>query len=201
MSLLYSLDMLGTFAFAASGALAGVSKKMDIYGICFLALVTAVGGGTIRDIIVGKNPPFLFVDYNYLVVSLVAAFLVFLFHQRFKKEYTILLWMDALGLGVFNIIGISVGREHDIAFPGSILLGIMTGTFGGMIRDVLIRETPLVLTREVYASACLLGGFLFWGLDALNVANHINLAASALFVFGFRMLAITKKWQLPKPTA
>jgi len=199
MTLLYALDMLGTFAFAASGAIAGVQKKMDIYGISFLALVTAVGGGVTRDVLVGRVPPFIFKDWNYLTVSVATAFLVFLFHRFFIKNEILLLWMDGLGLGVFTVIGISVGRQYGLDYAGSIMMGIATGTFGGMFRDILRGETPFVLTREVYASACLMGGILFWVMDTGGIPNRINIAVTASFVFVVRMLSVYGKWSLPKP--
>lgn len=198
MTLLYSLDMLGTFAFAVSGALAGVRKEMDIYGISFLAVITAVGGGTTRDVLMGRTPPFVFVDYNYIYISVFAAFLVFMFHKHIAKTLTLLIYMDALGLGVFNIIGISVGLNHGIGYLGSIALGVMTGTGGGMMRDVLTGETPFVLKREIYASACILGGASFIAMELMGINRPVGLTLSAVIVILIRVLAIIKDWNLPK---
>jgi uncharacterized membrane protein YeiH len=198
MSLLYILDLIGTFAFAVSGALAGVRKDMDIYGISFLAVITAVGGGTIRDTMLGRIPPFIFKDLNYLVISLFAAFLVFLFHSYVNRTYNLLVWMDALGLGVFNVIGISVALSNDVGYVGSIMFGIMTGTFGGMARDILLKTTPFVLTKEVYASACLAGGILFCSMDIIGINSQINMTVSAASVFAIRMITVKKDLHLPK---
>ncbi|MGE4317256.1 MAG: trimeric intracellular cation channel family protein [Deferribacterales bacterium] len=198
MTLLYFLDLLGTFAFAVSGALAGARKELDIYGICFLAVVTAVGGGTVRDTMLGRIPPFLFNDLNYLFLSLLAAVMVFLFHSHVKKKYNLLVWMDALGLGVFNVIGINIAMHCGVGYIGSMIFGVMTGTLGGMMRDVLIGSTPFVLTSEVYASACIAGGALFCGLDYAGFPPAPNTALSAVLVFFVRMYTLKRGLHLPK---
>lgn len=199
MTVLYLLDLMGTVAFAISGALAGVRKNMDLYGISVLSLVTAVGGGTIRDVLVGRIPPFIFRDYNYIVLSLLSALLVFFFYRKVERGYNTLLIMDALGLGVFTVIGVKVGIDYNIGFIGAIFMGVMTGTFGGMIRDILQGEIPLVLRKEVYASACLLGGAVYLILFKLLGYNFITVLVSILVVFTLRMIAIWRNWSLPKP--
>jgi uncharacterized membrane protein YeiH len=198
MSFLYALDLIGTFAFAVSGALAGVSKKMDLYGVAVLGMVTAVGGGTLRDMLIGKTPPFIFIDYNYLGLAIIASLLVFYFHRLVQKGQRLLLLMDALGLSTFTVIGISVALEYHIGYPGAVLLGIMTATAGGMVRDLLRREIPLVLTREIYASACLVGGLLFCLLDMAGFYRVATLMIAGVAVFLIRCFAIYKKWQLPQ---
>lgn len=198
MTLLYLLDLLGTFAFAVSGALAGARKELDIYGISFLAVVTAVGGGTVRDTMLGRTPPFIFKDLNYLFLSLAAALVVFLFHGYVKKTNNLLVWMDALGLGVFNVIGINIALMSGVGYVGSMIFGVMTGTLGGMVRDVMIGTTPFVLTREVYASACIAGGALFCLLHYIGLDPTINTALSAFLVFSVRMFTFKKELHLPK---
>ncbi len=199
MTVLYLLDLMGTVAFAISGALAGVRKNMDLYGISVLSLVTAVGGGTIRDLLVGRIPPFIFRDYNYIVLSLLSALLVFFFYRKVEKGYNTLLIMDALGLGVFTVIGVKVGIDYNIGFIGAIFMGVMTGTVGGMIRDILQGEIPLVLRKEVYASACLLGGVVYLILYKALGYHFITVLVSILVVFTLRMIAIWRNWSLPKP--
>lgn len=198
MSLLYLLDLIGTGAFAISGALAGVKKDMDIYGISVLSLVTAVGGGTIRDVLVGRIPPFIFRDYNYILVSLICAFVVFFFYKKVERSFKLLLIMDAMGLGVFTVIGVKVGIEYHAGVIGSIFMGVMTGTFGGMIRDLLQGEIPLVLKKEVYASASLLGGIVYLLLSNISSYGSINIFAGTIVVFTLRILAIFKNWHLPR---
>ncbi|MGA1846719.1 trimeric intracellular cation channel family protein [Deferribacter abyssi] len=197
--IIYFFDLVGTAAFAASGAIAGVRKKMDIYGITFLGVVTAVGGGTLRDIIVGRIPPFIFKDYNYLIISILVSVLTFYFHYVIERRFKFLLIMDALGLGIFTVIGTSIGLEYNIGMIGSVFLGVMTGTFGGMIRDVLQHEIPLVLQKEIYASACLVGGILFISAKKIGVSDGVSILVSVMVVFIIRLLAILKNWNLPKP--
>lgn len=198
MRLLYLFDLLGTFAFAISGAVAGVRKNFDLYGIIVLALVTAVGGGTIRDVLVGRIPPFIFKDINYFLISIAAALITFFFHKYVEKTYKLLLIMDAIGLGVFTVIGISVGLQYNIGYFGAVVMGVMTGTFGGMIRDVLQKEVPLVLQKEIYASACIIGGIVFVVFDILKIDNVLNVVISGVVVFLIRFVAIQKNWHLPK---
>jgi uncharacterized membrane protein YeiH len=198
MRLLYLFDLLGTFAFAISGAVAGVRKNFDLYGIIVLALVTAVGGGTIRDVLVGRIPPFIFKDINYFLISIAAALITFFFHKYVEKTYKLLLIMDAIGLGVFTVIGISVGLQYNIGYFGAVVMGVMTGTFGGMIRDVLQKEVPLVLQKEIYASACIIGGIIFVVFDILKINNVLNVVISGVAVFLIRFVAIQKNWHLPK---
>jgi len=199
VTVLYVFDLLGTFAFAVSGAIAAVRKKMDLYGILVLATVTAVGGGTIRDVLVGRIPPFIFRDITYFLVSITAGLLVFFFHRYVERRFKLLLIMDAIGLGTFTVIGISVGLTFDIGYFGAVFLGVMTATAGGMMRDILQGEVPLVLQKEIYASACIAGGLLFVCLDILNVIANINIFISAFIVITIRMISITKNWHLPKP--
>jgi len=198
MSFLYALDLIGTFAFAISGALAGVYKKMDLYGVIVLGMVTAVGGGTLRDLLIGRIPPFIFSDYSYLALSLVVALVVFYGHKLVERGQRLLLLMDALGLSTFNVIGVSVALDHDMGYPGAVLMGIMTATAGGMVRDLLRQEIPLVLTREIYASACLVGGVIFCILDALGLPRVADLMIAGLMVFMIRWFAIRRGWKLPK---
>lgn len=199
MSFLYILDLVGTAAFAISGALAGVRKEMDLYGISVLSLVTAVGGGTIRDVLVGRIPPFIFKDYNYIGISLLSALFVFFFYRKVEKGMKTLLIMDAMGLGVFTVIGVKVGLDYNIGFIGSIFMGVMTGTFGGMIRDILQGEIPLVLKKEVYASASLIGGIVFYLLYNTALLDFVNMFLSISVVFLLRVVAIFRNWNLPRP--
>ncbi len=197
--LLYALDLTGTFAFAISGALAGVYKKMDLYGVIVLGLVTAVGGGTLRDVLIGRTPPFIFSDYSYLGLALLASIVAFRFHRLVERGQRLLLLMDALGLGTFTVIGTSVAIKHGIGYPGAIMLGTMTATAGGMVRDLLRQEIPLVMTREIYASACLAGGGLFCLFDAIGMHHGLNLILAGAAVFAIRCFAIMHGWKLPQP--
>lgn len=200
MNILYLFDLLGTFAFAVSGALAGVRKDFDLYGVTVLGVVTAVGGGTIRDVLIGRIPPFIFQNTTYLFISIFASVITFYFSTFVEKKLKSLLIMDAVGLGVFTVIGISVGISYNIGYFGAIIMGVMTGTVGGMIRDILQGEVPLVLKKEIYASACIAGGLIFVFFDWLNLNKTIGVVVCILIVITIRLIAIYKDWHLPRPS-
>lgn len=198
MSFLYIFDLIGTFAFAVSGALLGARKEMDIYGMFILALATGVGGGTIRDMMLGRVPPFVFKDANYLIDVLLAVLIVFFLYERVLKNLKLLNAVDAAGLGVFTCIGATIADASGCSWFGIILFGVMTATVGGMIRDVLASEVPFVLQKEVYASASTAGGVLFILLKYLDINADINMIITSVFVTAIRMVSLYKGWNLPK---
>jgi uncharacterized membrane protein YeiH len=200
MDLLYTLDLIGTAAFAASGALAGIRREMDLLGVMVLGLVTATGGGTLRDLLLGDTPPFIFQDETYLYISIAVSLLVFIYHRHLGFLAHPLTFFDALGLGTFVVIGTGKALDFEIGFMGAIIAGAMTATAGGMIRDVLSNEVPMVLQKEVYASACLIGGALFTLLHYLQVPRTPTLLASAATVTVIRLMAVRYNWSLPKAT-
>lgn len=198
MTLLYLLDMLGTAAFAASGALAGVRRHMDLFGVLVLGMVTATGGGTLRDCLIGDLPPFIFRDETYLWVSLTVSILVFFLHRRLESFTHPLAYFDAVGLGTFVVIGTGKGISHGLGFFGAVMMGVLTATAGGMLRDVLSREIPMVLQREVYASACIAGGSIMYLLHPLPVPSSLATIAAATTVVVIRVLALRRGWSLPR---
>jgi uncharacterized membrane protein YeiH len=199
MSILYILDLIGTAAFAASGAWAAVRSRMDLFGVLVLGLVTAVGGGTLRDLLVGALPPFSLRDETYLYVAIIAALMVFLTRQRFQAMERPLLVLDAVGLGTFVVIGTTKALDFHLGFLGAALMGVMTCTAGGVIRDVLANQVPLILRKEVYASACLAGSLLLVALETSGVSRPAAALLSAITVVVLRLLAIQYKWSLPRP--
>jgi len=198
MNLLYCLDLLGTAAFAASGALAGVRRNMDVFGIMVLGLVTAIGGGTLRDLLLGDTPPFIFKDETYLYLSIVVSLLVFLFHRNLSWFAHPLTFFDAVGLGTFVVIGTGKALDFHLGFVGSVMAGVMTATAGGVIRDILSNRVPMVLQKEVYASACLVGGTLLTVLHYFGMPRTWTLLASAFTVIILRLLAVRYNWSLPR---
>ena len=200
MNLLYALDLLGTAAFAASGAWAGVRRDMDLFGVVLLGLVTANGGGTVRDLLLGA-PPFILKNETYLYLSLIISLLVFIFHRKMEFLQHPLQYFDAVGLGTFVVIGTGKAIDYHIGFFGSVMMGVMTATAGGMIRDILSNRVPLVLQREVYASACLAGGALLYLFHLTAFPGDWALVVSAVAVTGVRLPAIKKGWSLPRATA
>ena len=198
MTLLYLLDLIGTAAFAASGAWLGVRRHMDLFGVLVLGLVTAVGGGTLRDLLLGDIPPCSLQDETYLYVAILAALFVFINRERFKAFEKPLLYLDAVGLGTFVVIGTTKALDFELGFLGAVLMGLMTATAGGLVRDVLANEVPLILRREIYASACLAGGVMLVLLEQASVARPISAILAAVTVIAVRLLAIHYKWSLPK---
>jgi len=199
MTLLYALDLLGTAAFAASGALAGIRREMDIFGVLVLGLVTATGGGTLRDLLLGDTPPFIFQNETYLYISITVSLVIFVFHRRLDFLKHPLIYFDAIGLGTFVVIGTGKALDFKMGFFGSVMMGVLTATAGGMIRDVLSNQVPLVLQREVYASACLAGGSLLFILHHTTLPHSWSLMLAASTVIVLRLLAVRYNWSLPRP--
>ena len=198
MNLLFVLDMIGTVAFAASGAWVGVRKQMDLFGVMALGMVTAIGGGTLRDLLLGDLPPFCLQNEIYFWVPAMTALLVFVMHRHLSHLMQPLLYLDAVGLGTFVVIGTSKALLFETGPFGAVLMGVLTGTAGGVIRDVLANEVPLILRQEIYASACILGGVLLVILTRLESPEQINLLLVAGSVILVRILAIRYNWSLPK---
>ncbi len=198
MTLLYLLDMIGTAAFAASGAWAGVRREMDMFGVLVLGLVTAIGGGTLRDMLLGDTPPFCLQDETYLWLSLFVSLLVFFGHRHLKRLAHPLLYFDAIGLGTFVVIGTSKALTFGLGPFGAVMMGIMTATAGGVIRDVLSTQVPLILQREIYASACLAGAGLMVLLEQTSIPQSLTFLLTAATVIILRLLAIAGNWSLPK---
>ncbi len=199
MNVLYFFDLFGTFAFAVSGAILGIKKDMDIYGMFILAISVGVGGGTMRDVLLSRTPPFVLTDINYMIVIAAATLIVFFLNSKVVKDMPMkaLNIADAIGLGVFTSIGATVAVECNVEWYGIIFFGVMTATAGGMIRDTLAGEVPFVLKKEVYASASIAGGILFIILYKSNVGMNINILITSIFVTLIRIVAIYKNWNLP----
>lgn len=198
MSLLYALDLIGTAAFAASGAWAGIRRQMDLLGVIVLGLVTATGGGTLRDILLGDLPPFALKDEAYLYTSIAVALAVFVGHRHFERLHQPLLYFDAIGLGTFVVIGTGKALALQAGPLTAILMGVATATAGGVVRDVLSGQVPLILQREVYASACIAGGALLVLLHGTAVPPTVAVIVAALVTIAIRLLAIWRNWQLPR---
>lgn len=191
------LDYLGTFAFGLSGGMVAVERKMDIVGILILSTLTGIGGGTLRDVILGSTPPVAFLSHHYFLLLILSGFLVFFFYRRVKSFERLVVVVDALGLGVFTLIGMEKGLAYRLPFLNVILMGIMTATFGGVLRDVLANRVPFILKREIYASACFAGGVLFL-LTRDAFPQWVSYALVVSFITIFRLIAYFKQWNLPR---
>jgi len=197
MTLLYALDLIGTAAFAASGAWAGIRRDMDLFGVAVLGVVTATGGGTLRDLLLGVAP-FSLLDETYLYLSIGISLAVFMLHRKLDRLRHPLLYFDAVGLGTFVVIGTGKALQLGSGLLGAVLMGVMTATAGGVVRDVLSGQVPLILRREVYASACLAGGLLLVLLRQTPLPHPVSASLAAVCVIGIRLLAIRGNWELPK---
>lgn len=192
------LDLIGTFAFACSGALVAINKRMDPVGVIIIAFVTAIGGGTLRDFLIG-NFPVNWIQNTYVITTIIsAAVITMLADQLIKKIPRLLFIFDAIGLGIFTIYGIEYGLQADLGWGMCIALGTITACFGGVIRDTLLNNVPLIFHKEIYATACVVGGLIYFGLINLNVDLGITRAACILFIILLRIVVVYKEWSIPK---
>jgi len=164
MLLLNTFEIIGTIAFAISGALIGIRKKLDLFGVIFLAMTTAVGGGIFRDILIGITPPTAFINPTACIISIITAFVVFFFYdEKFNKLEKIITISDALGLGVFTAVGCRTAILHNVdGIFAVIFMGMCTGVGGGIIRDILAKDIPFVLKKEIYAVASIIGALFYY---------------------------------------
>ena len=195
--MIYALDLIGTAIFAITGALAAGRKRMDVFGVVVLGCVTALGGGTLRDVILGNYPVFWVSDTTYLKVAVIVAISTFVLVQRWRLPTIFLIYADAVGLAVFTVIGFQKGFIATHVYSISIVMGVTTGVVGGIIRDVLSAEIPLILRREIYASASLGGGALLALLSYLQLSSFFTVSAAVLTTLVIRLAAL--HWQLSLP--
>lgn len=196
MTLEFAIEILGTAAFAISGALAASRKNMDIFGFCVMAMMPAVGGGTLRDLILDR-PVFWVSNPWYVGVAVAAAIAVYFRHFKPGGRTRLLVWADALGLALFASLGTEISLEAGAGAPVAVMLGVATGVAGGMIRDVICNEIPLVLVGEIYATAAFASSVAFIAMTAVGVPRDMALAAGVLIGFGVRAAAIIWKLSLP----
>lgn len=193
----YLLDIIGTMAFAMSGALTAMNKKLDPFGVFIIAFVTAVGGGTLRDIMIGRTPVGWMLDLNYVYLIILGFFLAVVFRKKLDRLRTSLFLFDTIGLGVFTLIGLEKGINIGLHPVICIALGTMTACFGGVIRDILCNEIPVIFRREIYATICIIGGILFFGLRELNLNQDILYLITSLVMIAIRLMAVKFRWYLP----
>lgn len=197
MSLIYSLDLIGTLVFAISGTLTAASKRFDLFGAMVIAFVTAVGGGTIRDILIGSQPVGWMTDLNYLGLIIIAVPLSYFFKAYIQKLRRTLFLFDTIGIGLFTILGLQKTLEIGLSPIIAVMMGTVSAVFGGVVRDTLCNEIPLIFRKEIYATACLAGGTLYLGLTQLAFPYELNVFITVLFIIVLRILAVWKEWQLP----
>lgn len=196
-TLLLTFDILGTFVFAMSGAAAGVKKRLDVFGVCVLAFVAATAGGLTRDVLIGAVPPAGISDWRYIATSLAAGAVTFLWYPRVQRLNTVILLFDAAGLGLFAVAGTGKALAYGLNPAASAMLGMLTGIGGGIVRDVLVNEVPVVLRTDLYALAALAGAGVVVLGSLLQVPPAITAPAGAGLCFLLRLVAIRRPVKLP----
>ncbi len=194
----YTLEMLGTIAFAFSGALAGFNKRMDIFGIFVVAFVTAMGGGMLRDMLIGNTPVVWMRDLTYLVVVTFGTIVALVFRKKLIYLRLSLFLFDAIGLGIFTIIGIEKGIAAGLHPVICITLGTMTACFGGVVRDILCNDIPVIFRKEIYATICIVGGIIFFILKQTDLSDSMIYLSTSLLIILLRLVVVKYKWSLPR---
>ena len=195
---LYIIDILGTVSFAVSGAFLAMEKKLDPFGVLVLAFVTAMGGGTLRDILIGNLPVNWLTNSTSTIVIFSSAIVTMFFGSYLKHLTTALFLFDAVGLGLFTIVGIKIGIEKNFSMGVCITLGTITACFGGVVRDVLLNQIPLLFRKEIYAMACIAGGLIYFLLRQLTLNADIVTIICILLIFTIRIIAVKYKISLPQ---
>lgn len=202
---MFVLELIGAAAFAISGAMAAIKRKADIFGVVFLGVITALGGGVIRDVLIGQLPPKMFVSYAYLLASLLVSLIVFFDAYIRREKYfankdklsEINNIFDAAGLAVFTISGMNTAMGVSGNVILILTLGVITGVGGGMLRDMMTNTMPKVLRKRVYAVASLIGGALYYVLHLIGVNDILSAVIGMVTIFVLRVLATAYKWNLP----
>lgn len=196
-TLVLALDLIGTFVFALSGGMSGVRHGLDVFGVLVLSFAAGNAGGITRDLLIGAVPPAAIADWPYIGVSILAGLATFLGHSTVSRWNSPVLIFDAAGLGLFAVSGALKALAFGLNPVASILLGMLTGIGGGMLRDVLVREIPTVLRAELYAVAALAGAAVVVGGNLLALPSAPVAIGGAVLCFGLRVLAIWRGWGLP----
>lgn len=193
-----TIETLGTIAFAISGTFAAMQRRLDPFGVLIIAFVTSIGGGTVRDLLVGDTPVAWMRDVNYCLLILMTSIATMLFKTHIKKFKVTLFLFDSLGLGLFTMVGIQKGIMFNLSPGICIALGTITGCFGGVIRDTLLNTIPVIFHREIYATACILGGILYYALKYFNFKDDAATIIVIAFIFILRVVVVRFKLTLPK---
>lgn len=196
--IIFILDLIGTFAFACSGALMAMNKRMDPVGVIIIAFVTAIGGGTLRDVLIG-NLPVQWIQNNYVIGTILVAAIVCMFARSLMSKIPTLLFIfDAIGMGIFTIYGIEYGLQAHLGVGICIALGTITACFGGVIRDVLLNNVPLIFHKEIYATCCVLGGVIYFVLRKFDLDLDIIRLSCISFIILLRVIVVYQHWSIPK---
>lgn len=196
----FYLDIIetgGTIAFGLSGAFMAMEKRLDPFGVIIITFVTAIGGGTVRDILIGKTPVTWLQDNTTALVILGTAVAALLFGKYLRQMSKTMFFFDSLGLGLFTVVGIEKGQEAGLSAIICVALGTTTGCFGGVLRDVLLNNIPLIFRKEIYASACIAGGILYFAVKQTGILVEYTTTITIVFIVLIRIIAVRYKISLP----
>lgn len=194
---LYILEIIGTLVFAVSGIITASERKMDPFGASVIAFITAVGGGTVRDVLIGSVPVGWMLNLHYLYAILAGILITFFLKKQIMRLHKTIFLFDAIGIGLFTILGLQKTMSAELSPLIGVIMGTVSAVFGGVLRDIFSNRVPLIFRNEIYATACILGGLLFLLLSYLGVEELISTLSAMLFVIMLRILAVRYKWYLP----
>lgn len=198
MNVLYILDLVGTFVFAISGLRLAAKKDMDLFGAAVIAFVTAVGGGTTRDLIIGATPVAWIDNIEYSVAILLSIPFTFLFKKYVVTLKRTIFIFDSIGIALFTISGMQKALDYGLNPVMAMLMGMISAVVGGVIRDILCNEIPLIFRKEIYATACLLGALVFYLLSGWGLDQELNYVLTTLLIFSVRVVSIKYNLSMPK---
>jgi len=193
----YIIDILGTISFAISGVLIAMNKRMDVFGVLIIAFVTSVGGGTLRDVLIGDTPVSWMQDMTFAYVIMASTFAAIVFKSKIDYLRKSLFLFDTIGIGLYTLVGIEKGLSVGLHPLICIALGTISACFGGVIRDILCNEIPVIFRKEVYATACILGGIAYFLIRKLPIESDLVFIAAGLVVIITRIIAVKFKISLP----
>ncbi len=194
---LYILDIAGTFVFAVSGTIAASERKMDPFGAAVIAFITAVGGGTVRDVLIGSVPVGWMLNLHYLYAIIAGICITFFLRKQIMKLHKTMFLFDTIGIGLFTILGLQKTMAAELSPLIGVMMGTVSAVFGGVLRDIFSNRIPLIFRNEIYATACLLGGLVFLLLRSLGLEELICTISAMLFVMVLRILSVRFHWHFP----
>ncbi|WP_299765372.1 trimeric intracellular cation channel family protein [uncultured Dokdonia sp.] len=198
MDVITLIDILGTIAFAISGVLTAMNKRMDAFGILIIALITSIGGGTLRDVLIGKTPVTWMQDQVFPTVIFITAVFAVLFRSKLKYFRRSLFLFDTIGIGLYTITGVQVSLAFGLDPLICVILGTISACFGGVLRDILCNEIPIIFHKEIYATACIVGAVAYLVLIRFEFSQTVAMIISGSVIITIRILAVVFKWKLPR---
>lgn len=199
-NIIYLLDLVGVFACSAAASLLAKRLQFDVLGAIMISFVGSVGGGTLRDLLLNRHPIYWLYDLNYLYLIITVSVFILIFYHYFKRLDSVIRWFDAVGLAAFTVIGVEAALSRGMQMPIVILMGVFTAVVGGVLRDIICRQIPLVLQKEIYITASVLGSLYYLVLLHTSVSPWLRSISTIILIFSVRMLAVYRQWNLPNIT-